>query len=264
LSISLIQEGIPTIIVNEPWSGQEFNNLIGNIKQPAVVIFDEFDKVYDEVQQKELLTLLDGTVETKKLFVLTKNSGHVDQHLLNRPGRIYYKFDYAGIEESFVREYLDDVLINKSHIEEFVKIANTFSSFTFDMLQTVVEEMNRYDESPTAALQDLNVDLSSESVEYKVTVLYDGKQITNNFYPQTLDESPLFGLIQKRIDIYYDDSRDITYAMEKTFPKLVLSKENFIGVRVGGAMYYEFDHKTKKVTVIVDRQKPLRYNWNAF
>ena len=268
LSISLIREGIPTIIVNEPWRGQEFNNLIGNIKQPAVVIFDEFDKVYAKDEQQELLTLLDGTVETKKLFVLTTNSGHVDEHLLNRPGRIYYKFQYAGIDETFVREYLNDVLLNKSHIEEFVKIANTFSSFTFDMLQTVVEEMNRYDESPSTAILDLNVDLTSENVHYNVTVLYDGQEVNNKFYPMMLTNNPMFSRQPPDIDMYFDNDRDLKDSVEKTFPQLLLSKENFVGVRAGGAIVYEFDHKeknkTKKVTVIVDKQQTPRYNWNAF
>jgi hypothetical protein len=267
LSISLIQEGIPTIVVNEPWSGQEFNNLIGHIKQPALVIFDEFDKVYSKEEQQELLTLLDGTVETKKLFVLTTNSGHVDEHLLNRPGRIYYKFNYAGIDETFVREYLEDVLWNKTYIDEFVKISNTFSSFTFDMLQTVVEEMNRYDESPATAIKDLNVDIASENVLYTVTVLYDGTEVNNKFYPMNLHSNPLFAQQAYEIEMYFDDDRDLKDYMEKTFPALHLTKDKLKSVRAGGAMVFEFDHKdkgkAKKISVIVERQKILSYNWNA-
>jgi hypothetical protein len=267
LSISLLQEGIPTIVVNEPWCGQEFNNLIGNIKQPAVVIFDEFDKVYNKDEQQELLTLLDGTVETKKLFVLTTNSGYIDEHLLNRPGRIYYKFQYAGIDETFVREYLNDTLNNKSYIDEFVRVSNSFSSFTFDMCQTLVEEMNRYGESPTNAIQDLNIDLTTENVEYKVSVLYDGMEVNNVFYPKTLHANPLFEHKVHEVDLYFDDNRTLKNSAEKNFPKLYLDKQHFVGVHAGGTLVYEFEHKiktvAKKVTVVVERQQILRYNWNA-
>lgn len=267
LSISLIEDGVPTIVVNEPWCGQEFNSLIGNIRQPALIIFDEFEKVYDEKEQKELLTLLDGTVETKKLFVLTTNDGEIDKHLLNRPGRIYYKFEYEGIDETFVREYLNDVLVNKSHIEEFVKISNTFSSFTFDMLQALVEEMNRYNESPHKAIQDLNVDLGSEQVSYDVRMLYDGQEVDNNFYPNTLNTNPLFSRSPFNIEVYFDDNKTLVDKHESTFPNIVLSRDTLKSVNTGGVMFFEFEHKEKnkikKVVFVVERYKNSRYNWNA-
>jgi len=263
LSIDLMKDGVPTIVINEAWCGQEFNNLIANINQPALVIFDEFDKVYDGDDQEDLLTLLDGTVETKKLFVLTTNSGYVDPHLLNRPGRIYYKFSYEGIDEDFIREYLEDCLLNKQHIENFVSIANNFSSFTFDMMQAVVEEMNRYDESVETAMQYLNVDISNEDYSYAVDVLYDGKPISNTYYPVVVSENPLLSRSKTSIDIYYSDTKTLTSKEGEDFPELQLSRENFVKIGKSGAMLFEFDHGKKKVTVVVEKLKPLKFNYNA-
>ena len=53
-----------------------------------------------------------------------------------------------------------------------------FSMFTFDMLKGLVEEMNRYNESPRKAMRLLNVDLEYDGVsEYVYKVFLDGKPI---------------------------------------------------------------------------------------
>ena len=45
ISITAAQEGdIPTIVVNKPWVGDEFNSFLQRIDQPAIILFDEFEK----------------------------------------------------------------------------------------------------------------------------------------------------------------------------------------------------------------------------
>jgi hypothetical protein len=41
------QHAVPTIVINAPWHGDSFNTFIQSIEQPCVVLFDEFEKVYD-------------------------------------------------------------------------------------------------------------------------------------------------------------------------------------------------------------------------
>lgn len=264
LANSLISDNVPVIVVNEAWCGQAFNELIGHINQPAMVFFDEFDKVYDKDEQQELLTLLDGTVETKKLFVLTTNSGHVDEHLLNRPGRIYYKFNYSGIDETFVREYADDVLLNKDHLDSLVVIANTFASFTFDMLQTLIEEMNRYGESAENAIENLNIDITNENVSYSVNVLYNGNAVTNTFWPKLMDVNPLFTKSPREIEFNFDDGRTLTDKMSKGFPELILSKDNLLSIKDSGTMIFKYNHGKNDVLVVVERFKQDPYIWKAY
>lgn len=158
VSMEGIERDMPTIVINAPWRGDKFNALIQSIQQPAIVLFDEFEKVYNSDQQEEILTLLDGVFPTQKLFMFTCNDKwRVDRHMRNRPGRIFYMVDFTGLTTEFIEEYCNDNLHNKSHIQTICKITGLFSQFNFDMLKALVEEMNRYDENPTDALAMLNV-----------------------------------------------------------------------------------------------------------
>lgn len=154
------QHKIPTIVINAPWVGDKFNSFIQSIEQPVVILFDEFEKVYDSDDQEKALTLLDGVFPTKKLFVLTCNDKwRVDSHMRNRPGRLFYMLDYKGLDTAFITEYCMDNLKPElqMHTEKMCQIASLFGQFNFDMLKATVEEMNRYDESPEEALRMLNV-----------------------------------------------------------------------------------------------------------
>ena len=122
-----VSEGIPTLIINSAFYGDTFNRFIQDIDQECVVMFDEFEKTYSEENndgenaQEKLLTLLDGVFPQKKLFLLTCNNlFKIDDHLKNRPGRVYYFLEFRGLEEDFVREYLDDNLTDKNQINSFI------------------------------------------------------------------------------------------------------------------------------------------------
>lgn len=157
LSSVLNKQGVITLVVNTPFAGESFNNLINSVTQPCVIIFDEFEKVYDSAQQQKLLTLLDGTYQSKKLFVVTCNEIYrVSEYMKNRPGRFFYSFQYDGLSAEFVREYCQDCLKNKDRIESVVTFSRTFSKLNFDILKAIVEEMNRYDEPVGIAVKYLN------------------------------------------------------------------------------------------------------------
>lgn len=155
---------IPTIVINNPWVGEQFFQLIQTLEQPAIVMFDEFEKVYDKDDQQSILTLLDGSFPTKKLFILTCNDMYrIDEHMMNRPGRLFYSLRFTGLDSAFIREYSQDNLVDKSHVEGIVKIAAAFKSFSFDALQALVQEMNRYNETPRQAMEMLNISLDGQN-----------------------------------------------------------------------------------------------------
>jgi len=182
LSIQTATQGIPTIVINQPWTGDKFNQLIQNIEQPCMVLFDEFEKVYDTNDQEAMLTLLDGVFPSKKLFVITCNDKwRVDSHMRNRPGRIFYMLDYKGLTQDFIIEYCEDNLNDKSHIQRICSITSLFSQFNFDMLKALVEEMNRYNEPPEAALRMLNVKPEFDSGnKYDVSLTVKGVLVEND------------------------------------------------------------------------------------
>jgi hypothetical protein len=173
------RRGYPTIVINAPWHGDKFNSLIQSIDQPAIILFDEFEKVYDNDDQESMLTLLDGVFPSKKLFVLTCNDKwRVNDHMRNRPGRIFYLLEFKGLEEAFIAEYCGDNLNQKEHTGRIIQISNTFDQFNFDMLKALVEEMNRFNEPPQDAMRMLNAkpEFSSPS-RFSVVLTVDGKTL---------------------------------------------------------------------------------------
>ena len=218
--------GIPTIVINTPFCGAPFNSFIQSIEQPCVILFDEFEKVYDSEEQEKILTLLDGVFASRKLFMLTcNNKWKVDTHMYNRPGRIFYLLEFGGLDEQFIVEYCQDNLKDTSYINQLCQIAKIFETFNFDMLQAVVEEMNRYNENPQDALRMLNIKPDSykdneNRQDYGLELFEDGRLVDpdaidggNRWYGNPLS----IGGIDIEYKKWKDDSRtvDSEYAWTK-------------------------------------------------
>lgn len=171
--------GIPTLMVNAPYSGASFNSFIEAIDQPTIIFFDEFEKVYDREVQDQILTLLDGTVMTKNLFILTVNDRWaMSTFLQNRPGRIFYARKFGGLELGFVKEYVADNLKNQDNAESIYRVFELFDKFNFDMLKALVEEMNRYDEKALESLKFLNIEVEKTRSVYEIVEgVWDGMKI---------------------------------------------------------------------------------------
>ena len=160
IAVEAAKSGVPTLTINSSiCKGPAFNDFL-NTLPPAVVIFDEMEKVYDKDEQKELLTLFDGVAYTpnRKLFIITANdSWNIDEHFMNRPGRILYYIEYGGIGKEVITEYCNDILDDKSQIPAILGVANYCGSFTFDMLTSLVEEVNRVGGTVKEAIDILNI-----------------------------------------------------------------------------------------------------------
>jgi hypothetical protein len=182
LAVNAAEAGVPTIVINEPWCGEGFNAFIQMIEQPTVILFDEFEKVYDKDDQEKMLTLLDGVYPSKKLFVLTCNDKwRIDSHMRNRPGRIFYSLDFKGLEQHFIIEYCEDNLHNKNQTDSVCRVAAMFDQFNFDMLKALIEEMNRYNESASESMRMLNAkpEFGGDS-KYKVGLQVNGLDISSS------------------------------------------------------------------------------------
>jgi hypothetical protein len=203
IAIELAKQGIPTIVINAAWHGDKFNSFIQTITQPCAILFDEFEKTYDRDEQEAILTLLDGVFPSKKLFMLTTNDKYrVDFHMRNRPGRIFYMLDFKGLDAEFIREYCQDNLQNTSQIDKIVNISSLFSEFNFDMLKALVEEMNRYDESPQEALRMLNAKPEFDGgSKYLIEVVHNGELVKGGVNPSEFNGNPLQ---PKGVEISFD------------------------------------------------------------
>jgi len=232
------KEGVASIVINQPFCGDEFNSFVQSIDVPAILIFDEFEKVYDYQTQNKILTLFDGVYPTKKLFVLTTNDAHsVNSFLKNRPGRIYYSFKFDTLAQEFIEEYCNDNLIDKSQTQSVLKYTSIFSFFNFDMLAAAVEEMNRYGEPLQEVLNYLNIvpeNKASETYVVRFTVGDFTKTLEKNyrgFSPNNFDyyvdmedelkelkdhDKKMYALLEKNFaEADYDESKDIHYDPSK-------------------------------------------------
>lgn len=157
----LLDQGLPVILVNAPYRGDAFNLFIERCGE-CVLLFDEFSKVYaktnDENPQNDLLTFFDGNSSSKRLILVTENSTRdINEFMLARPGRMYYHFKYNKLEAEVVKEYCAANEVPTEKVDELLEIHATMSSFSFDILKTIVEEYHRY---PETELQELINDLN--------------------------------------------------------------------------------------------------------
>lgn len=258
LGIMGSENNIPTIVINNPWCGDAFNTLIQDIDQPAIVLFDEFEKVYDRDQQEAILTLLDGVITTKKLFIVTCNDKwQVDSHMRNRPGRIYYMLDFDGLDMNFVQEYCEDNLINKRNIDNVCKVAGLFTKFNFDMLKALVEEMNRYGESAKDAIKMLNAKPEfGDNSRYDINVVVNGKALPKqDIQPSVWSGNPL------SIDNEFNVGYYTRFKGDETWNEVFLGSEDLqkIEPQVGRFVFAKDD-----VTVVLTRETQHKLDYYAF
>ena len=263
LCIEGAKMGMPTIVINDSWHGDKFNKLIQDISQPCIVLFDEFEKVYDSQEQESILTLLDGVFPSKKLFVLTCNDKwRIDRHMRNRPGRIFYMLDFKGLSAEFITEYCEENLNEKKYIPQVCKIAALFTEFNFDMLKALVEDMNRYNESPQEAMEILNAkpeyDQESSSSKFKIELVVDKKPIKETkLYDKFWKTNPLSHRV---INIEYELDTDTDSDEYRTAQFEPTDLRNING-DTGEFTYINSRGDTLKLT----RERPEAFNyWKAF
>jgi hypothetical protein len=167
---------MPTIIVNYAYPG--IVDFLESIKQECVVLFDEFEKVFNGEEQKEsqdrLLGLFDGISQTKRLYVITVNEiRRVSQYMLNRPGRFHYHLQFGFPSHEEIAEYLTDKL-NPEYVNQ-IPLVQRFSSrgnLNYDALRAIAHELNQgYSFKET--IEDLNVSSTeNDSSIYSVEIHY--------------------------------------------------------------------------------------------
>ena len=165
------EHGISSLIIN---TGIPINSLtlfLNEITEPVAIILDEFEKTFEKTEEQEqFLTLLDGISFNKKLYLFTCNDiNNITQYMLARPSRIFYHYKYSAMDKDTVIGYCNDFLNNKKFVENITAIHDFMgNTFNFDILQSLVQETNRYNESPMELLSILNVkDNNNTRYHYK-------------------------------------------------------------------------------------------------
>jgi adenylate kinase family enzyme len=178
---------VPTIIIDEYFDDSNIINFLSSPELEGCIIFiDEYEKLYSNSQEETImLQLLDGACNAKHLFLLTANStNRMSGHLLNRPSRIFYRKSYTGIESDVLEEILDNELINQKWRDELNEVFNKFTELTFDIVMSLLREVNLYDESPIKCAKMMN--FVPQPVYVEITQIFnDGSIVSGD--PMTLD-----------------------------------------------------------------------------
>ena len=187
--------------------------------------------------------ILDGLALGKKLSVLTVNQKEcVNPNFLDRPGRILYHYKFDGITLETAKAFCLDHLKNKDHWAALERIVQFAKNLSFDMLQAIVEECNRFDCSPIDALKVLNVNPTISGLfKYKATSARGWRVWTDEYAYEKLNFERLPWFIDPTIWVEYPE-QEITPDVERCH--LVTDRFEFLGKSIdatAGHKWVRFD-----------------------
>lgn len=181
--VKLAEAGVPVLLVETAFAGPQFTAFINYIDQRCALFIDEFEKKYrKDEDQNLLLSLMDGTGVGNKMFLLTSNNEKVSEFLLSRPSRVFYHWHYGKLPEDVFLAYCEENLHNKAHMENLKTLLAISTDMSFDVLQSIVEELNRYpEETFIQTLMDMNINFGSAlNIRYNVeSGKWDGEDYGN-------------------------------------------------------------------------------------
>jgi len=159
---------LPVILVRDAHAGDQFDQFVQSLGE-CCLVFDEFGKMYtsskhqDGTHQDSLLSLMDGVDKTKRLIIMTENSEiDISDFMLNRPSRIYYHFRYRKLDEASIKGYCADHGVSVTTIKDIVDLSRRSKIFSFDMLQSIVEEHLRFGSPVDEIIDELNIDVRQQ------------------------------------------------------------------------------------------------------
>lgn len=173
--------GLPVILIKSAHEGEQFNSFIESLGE-CCLVFDEIGKMYKSnlrengIHQESLLTLLDGVDKTKRFIIMTENQEHdISEFMLNRPSRIYYHFKYKKLDEESIKDYCEDFNVGGDVMQSIVNLSRRSRIFSFDMLQTIVEEHLRFKIPIDDVIKELNIDIRKDDDIYMSVVSISSK-----------------------------------------------------------------------------------------
>lgn len=213
LGLKARKKGIPVILVNEYHEG--IANFLEEIEQTVMILFDEYDKTFDEKKhncQAEMLSLFDGVSAGKKLFVITCNEiQSLSQYLINRPGRFHYHFRFLYPTADEIRDYMEDKL-DKQYYDEIENVI-AFSvrmNLNYDCLRSIAFELNNGLKFQQA-INDLNIIIISQYKNIKIIVEFENQATLSG----KIKEWQLYDNTITDMSIYLPDNiRPLSYVGE--------------------------------------------------
>lgn len=182
------ESNMPVILVKDAFIG--VSEFIDSIEQEALIVFDEFEKVFNEKgesydedtntgiePQSKMLSLLDGLSRRKKLYIVTVNDmWGVSQYMVNRPGRFHYHIKFGYPTQDEISEYMKDKIpdIDKDTLKK-ISYLSQLVNINYDSLRAIsFELLEGY--TLSESLEDLNIDSVADK-KYVVTINLKGDEV---------------------------------------------------------------------------------------
>jgi hypothetical protein len=174
LAQQAMNSGLPVIMIQHPFSGPGLLSFLEKLPNRCLFFIDEWEKIYgDDNSRKFFLGVLDGTVRSRHLWVMTTNTEDVGPYFLSRPGRIRYHKKYDGLPEGFIRGIVHDHIKDPDLSEAVIAAAQSIYNISPDVLMVMIEESLLHNETPDKFMHIFNVvpELPAYDVEVKFQLM---------------------------------------------------------------------------------------------
>lgn len=153
-----IEHGLPVVFVTNVEYEDSLIDFIMEISD-AVIVFDEFGKIFGRWDQQRMLPLFNDLNDKKKLFLITDNNKKgLSEFILDRPGRAVYLFEYDRLPEFVVKEYCEDHNCSEEFMNDMLMEYSKSPLFSMDHLKALVTEHRLYPEySMKKILEYINI-----------------------------------------------------------------------------------------------------------
>lgn len=190
-----VQSNLPIILIDQCFYQTELINFLSSPELGScVVLIDEYEKLYTRHEETIMLQILDGACNSRHLFVLTVNNMlGINDNLVNRPSRIFYRKVYDKVPTEVILEILDNELKNPKWKNEMIEVLDKFAEITFDIIMALVREVNLYDESPLECAKLMN--FVSQPIYVEVT------QVFPNGTMKKTENLTLYGSDAKEVEL---------------------------------------------------------------
>lgn len=255
LCLMFQEQQLPVIVINQD-TIEYITNCLDELNQPVVFLLDEFEKMFDSLnEQSFLLSILDGVYKSNHVFILTANDHNkINPFFIDRPSRIRYCIEYDRLDLEVVEEVLKDTLVNKGSISDVISILSQLINLTFDTVTQFAKECNTFpDKEPKDIANIFNINPQISGIAWKYEVLASIKGI------------PLSQILQETLKSTFNVDCMITltlspYAQTTAFQG---KEEPFLYIEIqdqNTLKYFTFDVETFNVTNLTYTNKGISFS----
>lgn len=202
-----VRSGAKVIVIDK---GMHIGNLINLLITPelnnSIIVFDNFEKHFNDEMQQALLPLFNGVYRTRLCFLVEVNYlDQVNDLYKDRLGRILFHEEYTYLNSDIIIDYVNDQLVNPAYKDEFFGVMQKVNEVTYDILCHTVRVINRLELPPKRAANMLNI--TPKPMYYKAVLEKAGEVVTTALFLQ-------FDIVEFMEDQMY---QKLTFSLNPSF-----------------------------------------------